>query len=78
MAGLTFDQSAGQPSSTRSRKSCVRGIALGAAIGAGLGLASGYLLLASSGGSDSYAAILRGTTIAGLGVGAFLGTIQCP
>ena len=62
----------------KSGKTCARGVVIGAALGAGLGLASGYVAVASAGGSDSYAAILRGTTLAALGVGAFVDTVKCP
>lgn len=63
--------------STAPRNSCPNRLVLGGALGAGAGFGLGYALLAKSAGSDSAGAILRATTVIGLGAGLLAGLIAC-
>jgi hypothetical protein len=56
---------------------CPAKIATGGLAGAAAGFGSAFLLLASSGGSDSAREILQGFAITGAVLGAFAGTIWC-
>jgi hypothetical protein len=56
---------------------CPAKIATGSLAGAAAGFGSAFLLLASSGGSDSAREILQGFAITGAVLGAFAGTIWC-
>ena len=69
--GLTQSRPANDP------MPCPAKIATGSLAGAAAGFGSGFLLLASSGGSDSAREILQGFAITGAVLGAFAGTIWC-
>lgn len=60
-----------------SGRTCAKRVAIGAVAGAAAGLAGGFALLAAAGGSDSFGAILRHTTVLGLGIGFFAGAYTC-
>lgn len=60
------------------RMSCGKKAALGTSVGAGVGLASGLALLASTGGSDAFYRILFGFIGMGSVGGLVIGTARCP
>jgi hypothetical protein len=56
---------------------CVKGLAIGAGLGAAVGFASAVLLLTSSGGSDSAIDIMKGFALYGGTSGLMIGGLAC-
>ncbi len=54
-------------------KKTLLGVGVGAAVGAGVGTGAGLILLAATGGSDSFSSILVTSAAVGAGIGAAIG-----